>query len=190
MTHTQLTTTAIAVTLAVVVALGLMFYGPGIFTPFQPTQAPVDTLTINQASSTPPMDSNTPANMGAQPNGQSGAHAPAMPQKLPTELTATDVVVGTGAEAKSGMQVTVNYTGMLPDGTVFDASSKHGQAFTFALGAGQVIKGWDIGVAGMKVGGKRRLIVPPSYGYGAQGAGNVIPPNATLIFDVELLGVK
>ncbi len=123
--------------------------------------------------------------MGAQP-GQ----AAAAPQRLPTELTMTDTVVGTGAEAKAGQQVTVNYVGMLPDGTVFDASSKHGQAFTFALGAGQVIKGWDMGVAGMKVGGKRRLIIPPSYGYGAQGAGNIIPPNATLIFDVELVAVK
>jgi FKBP-type peptidyl-prolyl cis-trans isomerase len=80
---------------------------------------------------------------------------------------------------------------MLPDGKVFDASANHGTTgFTFQLGAGQVIKGWDLGVAGMKVGGKRQLIVPPSYGYGNQAVGGVIPANATLIFEVELLGVK
>jgi FKBP-type peptidyl-prolyl cis-trans isomerase len=186
MTHTQYITTAIAVSLAVIVAIGLMFYGPGIFTPFNHTQSETETLTQEQSSTTP-MDTQQPGNpsMGAQPG-----HASAAPQKLPTELTMTDTVVGTGAEAKAGQQVTVNYVGMLPDGTVFDASSKHGQAFTFALGAGQVIKGWDMGVAGMKVGGKRRLIIPPAYGYGAQGAGNIIPPNATLIFDVELVAVK
>jgi FKBP-type peptidyl-prolyl cis-trans isomerase len=183
MTHTQYITTAIAVSLAVIVAIGLMFYGPGIFTPFNHTEQAADALTQEQSSTTP-MDTQLPATGGAQ-GGQA-----AMPQKLPTELTITDTVVGTGATATAGQQVTVNYVGMLPDGTVFDASSKHGQAFTFALGAGQVIKGWDMGVAGMKVGGKRRLIIPPQYGYGAQGAGNVIPPNATLIFDVELVAVK
>lgn len=189
MTHAQYTTTAIAVSLAVIVALGLLFYGPGIFTPFNSSETSADALT--QQSSTTPMDLQQTGNID-QPGGTPLGTAPVAPnmQKLPTELTATDTVVGTGAEAKAGQQVTVNYVGMLPDGTVFDASSKHGQAFTFALGAGQVIKGWDLGVVGMKVGGKRRLIVPPSYGYGAQGAGNVIPPNATLIFDVELVAVK
>lgn len=98
--------------------------------------------------------------------------------------------MGTGAEAVAGKSVTVHYVGMLPDGKVFDASKNHGQPFTFTLGAGMVIKGWDQGVAGMKVGGKRQLIIPPDMGYGSQGAGNVIPPNATLIFEVELLDVK
>lgn len=125
-------------------------------------------------------------------NGAEGSlEAPQIPQgQLPTQLAAQDLVVGTGAEAKAGSQVTVNYVGMLPDGTVFDASAKHGQPFSFTLGAGQVIKGWDLGVAGMKVGGKRQLIIPPQDGYGAQGAGGVIPPNATLFFTVELLDVK
>lgn len=186
MTHAQFITTAVAVSLAIVVALGLLFFGPKIFTPFQPAQVQTDT-SLTQSSTTPTIDMNTG---NTQPAGQQPAPTT---QKLPTELTITDTVVGTGAEAKAGQQVTVNYVGMLPDGTVFDASSKHpetAKGFTFGLGTGQVIKGWDMGVAGMKVGGKRRLIIPPSYGYGAQGAGNVIPPNATLIFDVELVAVK
>ena len=100
-----------------------------------------------------------------------------------------DVQVGTGAEAVPGKRVTVNYTGKLENGKVFD-SSVGKQPFTFDLGAGQVIAGWDQGVKGMKVGGKRILTIPPELGYGAQGAAGVIPPNATLIFEVELLDVK
>ena len=101
-----------------------------------------------------------------------------------------DLQQGSGAEAVRGRPVSVHYTGWLTDGTKFDSSVDRGQPFTFPLGAGRVIKGWDEGVAGMKVGGKRRLTIPPDLGYGAQGAGGVIPPNATLIFDVELLDVK
>jgi FKBP-type peptidyl-prolyl cis-trans isomerase FkpA len=107
-----------------------------------------------------------------------------------TELVIKDVKVGTGAVAKSGQSVTVHYTGWLTDGTKFDSSVDSGQPFTFNLGAGEVIKGWDEGVAGMKVGGKRTLTIPPAKGYGDAGAGGVIPPGATLVFDVELLGVK
>ena len=105
-------------------------------------------------------------------------------------LKIEDVVVGTGKEAVSGKMVSVHYTGKFLDGKTFDSSVPRGQPFTFALGAGQVIKGWDEGVAGMKVGGKRHLTIPPELGYGARGAGGVIPPNATLTFDVELLDVK
>jgi FKBP-type peptidyl-prolyl cis-trans isomerase len=101
-----------------------------------------------------------------------------------------DLVVGTGAEAKAGDTVSVHYTGWLTDGTKFDSSVDRNQPFQFTLGKGNVIKGWDEGVAGMKVGGKRRLTIPPSLGYGASGAGGVIPPNATLIFEVELLAIK
>jgi FKBP-type peptidyl-prolyl cis-trans isomerase len=107
------------------------------------------------------------------------------------ELKIEDEVVGTGAEAVSGKKITVNYTGTLTDGTKFDSSLNPGRTpFEFTLGAGEVIQGWDQGFAGMKVGGKRKLTIPPTLGYGETGAGGVIPPNATLIFEVELLKVE
>lgn len=110
---------------------------------------------------------------------------------LPDGLKIDDLVVGAGAEAKIGQTVTVNYTGTLADSTKFDSSYDRGEPFSFSLGAGQVIKGWDEGVAGMKVGGKRRLTIPPELGYGSAGAGGgLVPPNATLIFEVELLTVQ
>lgn len=106
-------------------------------------------------------------------------------------LQMTDEVVGTGAAATAGHKVTVHYTGTLTNGKKFDSSLDRGTPFTFDLGAGQVIKGWDEGVAGMKVGGKRKLTIPPELGYGAQSVGNgLIPANSTLIFEVELLDVK
>lgn len=111
-------------------------------------------------------------------------------QENVTELKIEDQVVGTGAEAVSGKVISVHYTGTLTNGTKFDSSKDRGTPFEFTLGAGQVIQGWDKGFAGMKVGGKRKLTIPSEMGYGAQGAGGVIPPNATLIFEVELLGVK
>jgi FKBP-type peptidyl-prolyl cis-trans isomerase FkpA len=104
-------------------------------------------------------------------------------------LKIIDQTVGTGAVAVNGKTVMVHYTGWLSNGTKFDSSLDRGHPFPFLLGAHQVIAGWDLGVAGMKVGGKRRLIIPPDLGYGPDGAGGVIPPNATLIFDVELLAV-
>ena len=108
----------------------------------------------------------------------------------PSGLKYVDEVVGTGASPSPGKTVVVHYTGTLENGTKFDSSVDRGQPFTFQIGVGQVIKGWDEGVMTMKVGGKRRLIIPPQLGYGARGAGGVIPPNATLIFDVELIDVK
>ena len=101
-----------------------------------------------------------------------------------------DLKVGEGAAAKSGDRVEVHYTGWLENGTKFDSSVDRGRPFGFPVGAGRVIQGWDQGVAGMKVGGKRKLIIPPALGYGERGAGGVIPPNATLIFEVELLKVN
>lgn len=172
----NVTSTGIAVAVAIVVVGGFLFFGSSIFSFFGPAQAlgepefATTTLTTQQ-----PMNEESTMEL---------------PQQLPTSLTIKDTVVGDGAEAVAGKTVTVHYLGMLPDGTVFDGSKKRGQPFTFTLGAGQVIQGWDQGVAGMKVGGTRQLIIPPDMGYGAQGAGGVIPPNATLIFEVELLDVK
>jgi peptidylprolyl isomerase len=108
--------------------------------------------------------------------------------KTPSGLAYQDKVVGKGATATAGHTVSVQYTGWLPDGTKFDSSRDRNEPFDFPLGAGHVIPGWDEGVAGMKVGGRRLLVIPPALGYGAGGAGP-IPPNATLVFDVELLGV-
>jgi FKBP-type peptidyl-prolyl cis-trans isomerase len=108
----------------------------------------------------------------------------------PSGLKYLDIQAGSGATAKAGQKATVHYTGWLANGQKFDSSVDRNEPFEFTLGAGQVIKGWDEGVAGMKVGGKRKLVIPPAMGYGARGAGGVIPPNAELIFEVELLGVR
>jgi FKBP-type peptidyl-prolyl cis-trans isomerase FkpA len=110
--------------------------------------------------------------------------------KTASGLEYEDVRVGAGVEAAAGKTVEVHYTGWLTDGKKFDSSRDRGQPFSFRLGAGQVIKGWDEGVAGMKIGGQRKLTIPPQLGYGNRGVGGVIPPNATLVFDVELLGVR
>lgn len=107
-----------------------------------------------------------------------------------SELIIEDILVGSGSEAIAGNTVTVHYTGWLTNGTKFDSSKDRNDPFVFPLGAGHVIRGWDQGVAGMKAGGKRKLTIPPEMGYGASGAGGIIPPNATLVFEVELLAAK
>jgi len=139
---------------------------------------------------------------GCGPNAENAEKAektesPSMGQSNITELVKQDDVAGTGNEAVAGRQVSVHYTGWLYDqarpdhkGQKFDSSRDRNEPFAFRLGGGQVIQGWDQGVAGMKVGGKRTLTIPPQLGYGAQGAGGVIPPNATLLFEVELLDVR
>lgn len=107
-----------------------------------------------------------------------------------SDLEIEDQITGDGDEAVAGNTVEVHYTGWLTDGTQFDSSHDRGQTFSFKLGAGQVIQGWDQGVAGMKVGGTRKLTIPPALGYGERGAGGVIPPGATLVFKVELISVS
>ncbi|HXI83115.1 MAG TPA: FKBP-type peptidyl-prolyl cis-trans isomerase [Verrucomicrobiae bacterium] len=168
--------------------LGLVVLG----TACSPSEAPKQDATAQPAAAAAtnrsPADAVSPPPIGATP--QPTTAAPAQPGATVTELKIEDTKVGTGAEAAAGKQVTVHYTGWLTDGTKFDSSKDHGQPFSFQLGAGQVIKGWDQGVAGMKVGGIRKLTIPSSLGYGERGAGGVIPPNATLVFEVELLGVN
>lgn len=164
------TQTGIATALALAVVI-LFFILPGL-SPFgapAPANEAASDVTINNTQTT----------------------STTMPIENATELQIIDEVAGTGASAAAGDSVTVNYVGSLTNGTVFDASANHGTTgFTFALGAGQVIKGWDQGIAGMKEGGKRKLVIPAALAYGNQAVGNVIPANSTLIFEVELLKVQ
>jgi len=172
----NVTGTGIAVALAVIVALGFLALGTPLLSSLggvAPAQEEMTVGTTTISTSPAPMD------LALNPS-----------EPLPTELVVTDLVVGSGPEATTGSTVSVNYVGALPDGTVFDASANHGGAFTFPLGAGQVIRGWDEGVKGMKVGGKRRLVIPPGLAYGDQAVGGVIPANATLVFEVELVSVQ
>ena len=137
----------------------------------------------------PPVE--TQANPQANPQVNPMTPNESEPQLVttPSGLQYKDIVIGTGAIPQSGQNVVVHYTGKLTDGTKFDSSLDRNQPFSFRIGAGQVIKGWDEGLSTMRVGGKRQLTIPPDLGYGARGAGGVIPPNATLVFDVELLRI-
>lgn len=169
------TQTGIAVALALVVVV-IFFILPGL-SPFGAPQQ--QTAAVSQAQ--------------LQTASQEQTSSTTMPTTVKplTQLMMKDDVVGTGAAAAAGDSVTVNYVGALTNGKVFDASANHGSdGFTFALGAGQVIKGWDEGIVGMKVGGKRTLAIPAALAYGPQAVGDVIPANADLIFQVELLKVE
>jgi FKBP-type peptidyl-prolyl cis-trans isomerase len=150
--------------------------------PSEPTAIAAEPTTAATASAKP-----------ARPAASASAAAPAQaqpPADPNAKLVQTDLVVGKGAEAKAGDTVSVHYVGTLLDGTEFDSSRKRGTPFVFTLGKGQVIRGWDQGVAGMKVGGKRKLVIPPALAYGDHGMGKVIPPNSTLQFEVELVDIK
>lgn len=157
------------------------------------TLAPVAFSEEGDAAEPAPAATETSAPKAEKPKAEAKAapKAKAVPKyKDVKALKIDEMKKGKGTEAKSGKIVTVHYTGWLVNGTKFDSSVDRGQPFTFNLGRGEVIKGWDEGVAGMKVGGKRRLHIPADKGYGANGAPPVIPPNSTLIFEVELLDVK
>jgi len=152
-------------------------------------------VVVSGCSSKPEPAPETPAQSEQPAAEQPAAEQPGSPETPAqtedvTELKIEDLAAGSGAEAKDGDVVSVHYTGWLTDGTKFDSSLDAGQPFEFTLGQGEVIEGWDAGVAGMKVGGKRKLTIPPAMGYGEAGAGGVIPPNATLVFEVELLSVN
>ncbi len=112
------------------------------------------------------------------------------PTKPMQKLVVEDLKIGSGNEVKTGDNISIHYVGTLENGTKFDSSYDRGSPFETQIGVGQVIKGWDEGVVGMKIGGKRKLIIPPEFGYGSRGAGNIIPPNSTLIFEVELIDIK
>ena len=154
----------------------------------------VATLGCQQNTGTTPTENST-SQTGTVTDTASPSRPPSTDASAPTRTTASglqiqDLQVGTGAEAVTGKQVSMHYTGTLTDGTKFDSSLDRGTPYTLRLGAGEVIKGWDEGIVGMRVGGKRRLTIPPSLAYGAAGYPPVIPPNATLMFDLELMDVK
>lgn len=159
----NVTSTGIAVALAIVVVLGFFVFG--ISNPFGMSATDADPAATAAAVGTAPTTTN------------------------PDGLMITEVQVGTGAEAVNGSTVSVHYTGRLENGTVFDSSIPRGEPITFPLGTGMVIQGWEQGILGMKVGGKRQLVIPPELGYGARDHGP-IPANSTLIFDVELVNVQ
>lgn len=188
----MVTSTGIAVALAVIIALAVLLLGPRIFNFFSGSSAQTVATSTNQANIASDTPSATVITQSTTTNSNTMTTSSA-PSGIPanvTQLMMKDITVGTGASAKAGDTVTVNYVGMLTNGTVFDASANHGTTgFTFPLGAGQVIKGWDQGVAGMKIGGKRELVIPASLGYGPQAVGS-IPANSTLVFEVELLKVQ
>jgi len=163
----------IATGLAVIAAI-ILFFGGGIWNMFKgvPASAPIAPIT-NSDSVTTSTEPTTMQNISKTPG-----------------LEIYDLQPGTGEEAKAGLTILAHYVGTLTDGTKFDSSIDRGQPFEFTLGVGQVIQGWDKGIEGMKVGGVRKLVISPELGYGSRGAGNLIPPNATLIFEVKLVAIQ
>ena len=184
----------IAIALVVVFTVGRN-PAPAASTEAAGTQATSGTSTGSETPAASDAQSST-GSEGASPSAAGGlcADVPAMPTGLTagnvTQLRTEDRVEGTGEAAEAGDTVSVHYVGRLLDGTTFDSSCERGEPAAFPIGVGQVIRGWDEGIPGMKVGGQRRLIIPSELAYGTSGAGDVIPPNAALVFDVELVGVQ
>jgi peptidylprolyl isomerase len=187
---------SVAAAILIIVIAGLVYITVTYNKKAEPTEAmPMDAQALQDNNQMQPMDT-TQQDAQAKPEATATATAPVAPMKT-ADVPGVKITIlkeGTGAVAKSGDTVAMNYTGTLSNGTKFDSnvdpSFKHVEPFVFTIGGGQVIKGWDAGIAGMKVGEKRKLVISPDYGYGAQGAGGVIPGNATLTFEVELLAIK
>jgi len=181
------------VVLVVVIGVYLIATAPGPKSPVAPGSdqiafdTPVATASTKISPVSTPIATPSPKKV-ASPLSISPSVTPQV--TIMNGLKIEDLSVGTGPEVKSGDTISINYLGTLLDGKKFDSSYDRGQPFETQIGVGQVIKGWDLGVVGMKVGGKRRLTIPPELGYGSRGAGNVIPPDATLVFEVELMGIN
>jgi len=181
--------------LSLVIALGsagcAKLTAPSNEEPVTVTKDPVGGEQAEKPAANPKDPHDPHANPHGDPHGDKPKPAePEKPKEPEKPLEKKDLVVGKGPEAKAGDLISVHYVGTLPDGKEFDASRKHGKPFEFQLGQGNVIKGWDQGVVGMKPGGKRKLVIPASLGYGARGAPPLIPPFSPLVFEVELLEIK